>query len=171
MQNSPNIALIGMMGSGKTSIGSFLAAKIKKSFYDLDAEIETAYSMKISDIFLRYGEEYFRKIETKKLTTILKNRDNFVLSCGGGTFNAEKNRIFLKKNALTIYLKTDLDILINRVKKSDARPLLNNCNISEKLDIIFKEREKFYNYADIEISTNSSNIELITNNILNKINA
>ena len=96
---------------------------------------------------------------------------NYILSCGGGSFNKKENRILLKKHSIVIYLKTDINILVNRVKLSDARPLLKSCNLSDKLTQLFTEREKYYLDADIEICTNNSDINLITNQIITKLNA
>ena len=171
MQNKENIALIGMMGSGKTTIGEFLAKKLKKSFLDLDNEIEKQQQQKINDIFAKNGEDFFRELESKNLKNICTNNNNYILSCGGGSFNKKENRILLAKHAIVIYLKTDIDILVNRVKLSDARPLLKSCNLSDKLTQLFKEREKYYLDADIEICTNNSDINLITNQIITKLNA
>ena len=150
--NKKNICIMGLMGSGKSIIGKDLSKKLNLKFYDTDKEIELMTNKKISTIFKEEGESYFRDIEEKVCIEIL-SIDNCVVSLGGGSIISKKIRKIIKKNSYSIYLQVKLNNLQNRLKFSRKRPLLNkNLNYSEILKNILKDRQKYYEKADLIIN-------------------
>ncbi len=165
-----NISLIGMMGSGKTSVGELLVNKIKGfSFVDTDAEIVKQEQKTINDIFKNNGETYFRTIETDILREIFK-KDNQIISTGGGIVCKEENIQLLKGNSLVFYLKANDKILFERVKNNSERPLLNVDNMHEKIISLLEQRESLYEKAHFIISTDDKSIEKVTEEITGIIN-
>ena len=136
--------LIGMMGSGKSSVGKLLANKLQFSNIDIDKEIEKDEKLSIKEIFEKKGENYFREIESKYL---LRKRKLAVVSCGGGIILNKKNREFLRTNGYTIYLKSSIPTLEQRLLNKSSRPLLNNDNLKETLINIYSKRKTLYTSA------------------------
>ena len=152
--NKKNICIIGLMGSGKSMIGKDLSKYLNLNFYDTDKEIELKTKKKINEIFEKEGESYFRDIEEKVCIEILTN-DNCVISLGGGSIISKKIRKIIKKNSYSIYLQVTLNNLLNRLKFSRKRPLLNNnSNKSEIMRKLLKDRQKYYEKADLIINNN-----------------
>ena len=152
--NKKNICIMGLMGSGKSVIGKDLSKNLNLKFYDTDKEIELKTNKKISTIFKEEGESYFRDIEEKVCCEIL-TINNCVISLGGGSIISKKIRKIIKKNSYSIYLQVKLNNLQNRLKFSKKRPLLNkNLNNSEILKNILKDRQKYYEKADLIINNN-----------------
>ena len=143
--------LIGMMGSGKSSVGKLLANKLQFSIIDIDKEIEKDEKLSIKEIFEKKGENYFREIESKYL---LRKRKSAVVSCGGGIILNKKNREFLRTSGYTIYLKSSIPTLEKRLLNKNSRPLLNNDNLKETLINIYSKRKTLY--------TSSANTTIIT---------
>jgi shikimate kinase len=143
--------LIGMMGSGKSSVAKLLANKLHFSNIDIDKEIEKDEKLSIKEIFEKKGENYFREIESKYL---LRKRKLAVVSCGGGIILNKKNREFLKTNGYTIYLKSSIATLEQRLLNENSRPLLSNDNLKETLINIYTKRKTLY--------TSSANTTIIT---------
>jgi len=152
-----NICLIGLMGSGKSVLGKLLSTKFKMKYYDSDKLIEQNLNKTINQIFLEHGEDHFRKIEEDVVLSLL-NKKNCVISLGGGSILSSLTRKTLLKNSFTIYLKVDVEILHDRLKKSKKRPLIKNINIIDKLLDLAKEREKYYTQSNL-IVNNSKNAE------------
>lgn len=166
-----NIALIGMMGSGKTTVGNLLKEELNNfTFIDTDTKIIEKENKSINEIFSMYGEEYFRNIETEILKNILNN-DNQIISTGGGIIKSEENIKLLKENATVIYLKASAEKLYERVKNNKERPLLNTENMLKKIKQLLNERENNYNKADYTINTDNKSPKEITNEIIGIINA
>ena len=167
--NKKNICIMGLMGSGKSIIGKDLSKYLNLNFYDIDKEIELKTKKKISEIFEKEGELYFRNIEEKVCIEILTN-DNCVISLGGGSIISKKIRKIIKKNSLSIYLQVKLNNLQNRLKFSRKRPLLNkNENNSEILKNIFKDRQKYYEKADLIINNDGDKSQSL-NEIKSQLN-
>ena len=143
--------LIGMMGSGKSSVGKLLANKLQFSNIDIDKEIEKDEKLSIKEIFEKKGENYFREIESKYL---LRERNSAVVSCGGGIILNKKNREFLRTNGHTIYLKSSIPTLEKRLLNENGRPLLSNDNLKETLINVYSKRKTLY--------TSSANTTIIT---------
>ncbi len=150
--NKKNICIMGLMGSGKSIIGKDLSKNLNLKFYDTDKEIELMTNKKISEIFKEDGESFFRDIEEKVCIEVL-TINNCVVSLGGGSIISKKIRKMIKHNSYSIYLQVKLNNLQNRLKFSKKRPLLNkNLNNSEILKNILKDRQKYYEKADLIIN-------------------
>tara|TARA_B110000438_G_C15767862_1_gene630469 strand:+ start:958 stop:1518 length:561 start_codon:yes stop_codon:yes gene_type:complete len=154
-QNRKNIALVGHMGSGKTILGLLISKKLDLAYIDSDQLIEKNLKNTINDIFNNEGEAYFRHIEEE---TVLKctNKTNLVLSLGGGAILSKKIRKRLKDNFFTVFIDTDIDILVERLKKSKRRPLINNTNIEDKIKELDIKRRKFYLLSDIILKSQTT---------------
>ena len=163
-----NMTLIGLMGSGKSIIGKELSTYYGIKLYDSDNEIEKKVGQKISDIFKNKGEIYFRAIEEKVCLDLLE-KENCIISLGGGGITSIKTRNKIEKNSFSIYLKVDVDILVKRLSNSIKRPLLKNKDKKNKLNEIYKERKKYYNDANLIIE-NNFNKKYVLENIKKSIN-
>jgi shikimate kinase len=162
---SKTIVLVGMMGAGKTSVGRRLAAALGVPFRDADNEIEAAAGCTISDIFELFGEEAFRAGERKVLTRLLREPPH-VLATGGGAFMDPSTRAKIKERAISVWLKADLDLLVERVSRKDHRPLLQNTDRRAKLEKLLAEREPTYTQADITVLSDDGPHETVVKNIL-----
>ena len=163
------IVLIGMMGSGKTSVGKELAKKLNLSFIDIDQEIEKKYQMNIFKIFRKKGESFFRKIE-ENMSCKLINGKPCVISIGGGGFLNKKIRNTIKINAISIWINTSLDKIYQRLNKSkNKRPLLNYKNLKKSIKEIYDKRKPIYKKADYKIQIKSDNKKIIVENIIKKL--
>ena len=149
MKLKENIVFLGMMGSGKTSIGSLVAKKLNLDFIDIDKEIEKELGLSIKKIFLNKGEDYFRKFEEKITIKKLRLKPT-VISLGGGAFLNSNIRKEVLKNHLSFWLNWDHKILINRIKNSKKRPLAINSTNNQLIDLI-KKRSTIYSKALYEI--------------------
>ena len=164
-----NIALIGMMGSGKSTVAKLLVNQLKGfSLVDTDEVIVKSQKISINEIFEKYGEKTFRTIETEQLKKILK-KDNQVIATGGGIVISEDNLNNLLNSSILIYLKADADELYNRVKNNKGRPLLNDCDMKEKIINILEKREDKYIKAHFTINTTNKTPDIIVKEILEKI--
>ena len=167
--NKKNICIMGLMGSGKSIIGKDLSKYLNLNFYDTDKEIELMTKKKINEIFEEEGESYFRDIEEKVCIEILTN-DNCVISLGGGSIISKKIRKKIKNNSYSIYLQVTLNNLLNRLKFSRKRPLLNNnSNKSEIMRKLLKDRQKYYEKADLIINNNGDKFKTL-NQIKSQLN-
>ena len=143
------IVLIGMMGAGKSSLGTRLAKRLKLAFVDADAEVEAAAGMSIAEIFEAHGEAAFRDGERRVIARLLKTGPQ-VLALGGGAFVDAATRAEVLDKAISIWLDVPVDELVERVKrKPGKRPLLANTDVHEKLATLMREREPLYAEADI----------------------
>lgn len=165
-----NIALIGMMGAGKTTISKLLIQKLSGfSFVDTDDLIVKSEKMSINDIFALKGEEYFRKIESEALASILFN-DNQIISTGGGIVKSSTNLELLKEKSIIFYLKASVDTLYERVKNNKERPLLNDSDILKKIELLLCERKRLYEKAHFVIDTDGKSLNLVVSEIIEKLN-
>ena len=163
MKSKENIVFLGMMGSGKSSLGSLISKKLNLDFYDTDNVIEKKTGMKISKIFKEKGEIFFRRVEEKISLEILKKK-NIVIALGGGAFLNKKIMKEILKNHLSFWLKWNNKVLIQRIKNSQKRPLAFNLDDNELINLI-KKRSKIYSKAKFKINCNN----LTKNQIINKI--
>ena len=152
---SRSIVLVGMMGAGKSSIGKKLAHRLNMAFSDADDEIETAAGMKISEIFERFGEEYFRDGERRVIARLIEGKP-MVIATGGGAFINDETRELIRKKALSIWLDADLEILVERVSRRQHRPLLTGKNPRDVLRALGEVRNPIYAQADLHIRTDTS---------------
>ncbi len=139
-----NIVLVGLMGSGKTSVGKVLALSLEMNFVDTDKLIEEREQKTIPEIFEKFGEEYFRDLETKTIEELTK-RNNYVISTGGGAVTREVNLPLLKNNSYVIFLDTTLECIYLRVVGNPNRPLLANApDLMERIISLAKIRKPLY---------------------------
>ena len=146
------LLLVGMMGSGKTSVGRILAQKLKLPFVDSDKEIEKSTGFTISDLFARYGEEEFRKGEEKVMARLLSGPP-CVLSSGGGAFLSESTRKLAQKSAFSIWIKVDAEVISNRTQGRTHRPLVPSVDNQEVIQEFFQKSAPFFAEADITVDS------------------
>ena len=152
MDSNKNIIFLGMMGSGKSSIGSLVSKKLKLPFIDIDNLIEESLRMSITEIFENKGEDYFRKLEEKITLKSLKNKKN-VIALGGGGFINDNIRKEVLSNHISFWLDCDESILLQRIRNSKKRPLVFKSTDKEIKEII-KKRIKVYSKAQFKINCN-----------------
>ena len=155
------ICVIGMPGSGKSTIGRALSDYLKFDFYDTDEQIEIESQSKIKDIFNNEGEEYFRKLERSIFRKLILKK-KIVVSTGGGIILKNKD---LLKQSFNIYLKCDLETLIKRTSRNKNRPLLKN-NVEKNIKILFNDRKEIYNNSSDFTINATSNIQKTIKTIL-----
>ena len=159
-----NLVLLGLMGVGKTTLGKVVAKKQGLKFIDTDLMIEKNCSMKISEIFKKRGEKFFRLEEKKEVLKSLKET-NSVIALGGGAFLNKIVRDNILKNAISIWLDIDLKTLNQRIKWNKKRPLLNTENKRERIYKLYNERKNIYKLANHKIDCNN----LTKDNIIKEI--
>ncbi len=144
------IVMVGMMGAGKTAVGQALAERLGVRFLDSDEEIVRAANMSIAEIFERDGEAFFRDRESEVIARLLDS-EPAVLSTGGGAFLAERNRDLIRERGVSVWLKADLELLWNRVKHKDTRPLLRTPDPKATLTEIYQARVPVYALAELAV--------------------
>ena len=164
MKSKKNLVFLGMMGSGKSSIGSLIAKKLQLNFIDIDNVIENELGLSIKKIFETKGENYFRKFEEKTTLKKLKSSST-VISLGGGAFSNKEIRKEVIKNHISFWLNWSNDILLNRIKDSKKRPLAFNSSKNEIIDLI-KKRSNIYSKALYKIECDNLTKNEIVKEIL-----
>lgn len=167
-QNHPldkPIVLVGLMGAGKSTVGKRLANALHVDFVDSDNEIAEAAGCSISEIFETYGETMFRDLEKRVLMRLLSSGPA-VIATGGGAFMNEEIRAEIKARTLSIWLRADLEVLVERVSRRDTRPLLKSGDKREILQRLMDERYPVYAEADITIDSNSGPHDTVVADIL-----
>lgn len=144
------IALIGLMGVGKSTVGRRLARRLGLPFADGDTEIEEAAGMTVSDIFSLYGEEEFRAGEARVMKRLVEGPP-MVLATGGGAVMNPETRALLKEKALTVWMRADLQVVAERVRRRDTRPLLRGRDPLETLKRMAEVRYPIYAFADVTV--------------------
>ena len=165
------------MTSGKSTLGRILANVIGWRFYDLDKELEGQEGMKVTEIFEKKGESYFRQKESEKLKELSRVK-KVIISLGGGTIANEENSKFISNSGKTIYLKVDPEIIYTRIKKKTDRPLFKEFVLAEnskedfirKISSMLKEREKYYLKADLIFNVDNSPIGITVDKLAKIIN-
>lgn len=147
---SKSIVLVGLMGAGKTAIGTILAEKLGCPFLDSDEEIVAASKMSIKEIFERDGEDFFRQKEAQVIARLMAGTPS-ILSTGGGAFMSADIRAAISAQNVSVWLKGDLDLLWERVKAKDTRPLLMNDDPFGTLKALYDTRSPIYALADIQV--------------------
>lgn len=164
-----NIVLIGFMGAGKSTVSDYLSKKFAMDVVEMDQVIVEREGMSISDIFAIHGEEYFRNLETNLLIE-MQARQNVIISCGGGVAMRERNVKEMKKNGRVVLLTALPETILERVKDSDERPLLNG---HKDVDYIAKlmevRREKYEAAADVLVSTDNKTVMEICEELIQKL--
>jgi len=149
------IFIVGMPGSGKSTMAKYLSSETSFKYLDLDEEIEFKSKKSVSKIFEIDGEESFRVLEKETLDEIIQKEEKFILATGGGTPSYDDNMEKMNKNGITIFLNTSPEILIERISRKNKRPLFNSTNVREKVSKIFDERIKFYKRSKHTIINNN----------------
>jgi shikimate kinase len=155
-----SVVFVGLMGAGKTAIGRKVAGALGLSFIDSDHEIESVSRMTIPELFERYGEAEFRALEQRVILRLLENGPQ-VLSTGGGAFINAQTREAVQAHGVSIWLRADIDLLMERVSKKQNRPLLKNDNPRAVLVRLMEERYPVYGLADITVLTRDERKEVI----------
>ena len=170
-KNKNNIILVGMPASGKTTIGKLISERLEDyAFIDTDSLIEKTQGLSISNIFEKFGEDYFRILEHDTIKMIC-NGKNKIISVGGGAFENPDNRISLLTFGKVFYLKTDIDMLYYRISEDTTRPLLQKENPRLILQNLLKRREENYKKAHFTIDTSSMSENEIIRFIINEANS
>ena len=151
MKIKKKIVLIGMMGSGKSTIGALLSKKMNMNFIDLDTKIETIEKQTVSQIFKLKGEKYFRAIEVETVLSLLNSKEkDLVLSLGGGSFLDEKIRKYVKNFSSSFWLNWRPSTIIKTIRKSTKRPLIQGLN-DQKIKKMILDRNRYYAKSDFKI--------------------
>lgn len=165
--NKP-IVLVGMMGAGKSTVGTRLAKKLRVSFYDTDNLVQEMAGCSMDDIFKYAGEDFFRAKERQVIEELL-NLTNCVISTGDGVFIDNINRKFIKEKAISIWLRADYETIFERVSRRNTRPTLRTDNREELVNQLIKERYPLYEKADICVNSGEGPHMLIVDDIIRKI--
>ena len=145
--------LVGMPSSGKSSLAKIIGKEINIQFIDLDKEIEIVEKRSINEIFNIKGEDYFRKIESEVLNSIIKSNESFIMATGGGTPCYNDNMKIINNNGVSIFLDVKISELKNRLKNKKDRPLLNRYeDKGQILKIMYNERKSYYYESNYTIS-------------------
>jgi shikimate kinase len=163
-----NIVLTGFMGTGKTAVGKELARILDVPLIDVDSDIEKSERMTINDIFKQHGETKFREIETGMIKKI-SQRENIVISTGGGAVMKDENMEALKRNGIVICLMASPETILLRVSNNSDRPLLQGENPLRKIEDLLHLRQPFYDKADIILDTENRTPLQIAEEIIERI--
>lgn len=165
-----SVVLIGLMGAGKSAIGRRLGKRLGLPFVDADKEIEAAAGKTINEIFAEHGEDYFRDGERRVIARLLDGGP-IVLATGGGAYMNERTRAEIAERGLSVWLKADLDILMERVSRRDTRPLLKAGDPRKIMQNLMDERYPVYAGADITIESRNVPHEVILEEIVEALAA
>jgi len=159
------VALVGLMGAGKSAIGRRLAQRLRLPFVDADDEIERAAGCSISEFFERFGEAEFRNGERRVISRLLEGPPH-VLSTGGGAYIDPATRALMREKALTVWLRADLDVLFDRVKKRAHRPLLRQGDPREILRRLMEQRYLIYAESDLVVESTAQPADRTTEQVI-----
>jgi shikimate kinase len=163
-----NIILTGFMGVGKTSVGTRLANDLGYTFVDTDTLIEADQKMPITDIFSKFGETYFRKVEIKIILEVM-GRESQVVSTGGGAVIRDENRAAFKKAGFVVCLTARPEVIFERIRRETHRPLLQTPDPIAKIKELLDTRAKFYAQADACIDTSEKSVDTVISEIKERI--
>jgi shikimate kinase len=161
-----SVVLVGMMGAGKTAVGKVLALQLGVEMRDSDAEIEASAQLSIAEIFARYGEPFFREKETAVIARLLAGPP-CILSTGGGAWMSQENRDLLTRDAAVVWLKADLELLWQRVRHKNTRPLLRTADPRASLSALYEQRLPMNGLARYHVAVAPSwSVEETTEHVL-----
>ena len=163
-----HVVLVGMMGTGKTAVGRALARRLKRPFYDTDRLIEAREGRPIPVMFESSGEAHFRDVEAAVIREVAAKPAG-VIATGGGALLREENRAALTQRGVLIWLKADLETMVNRTKGRSTRPLLNVQDRRAQLAALLAERSPHYAVADVSVETTGKHVEEVTQMIVHRI--
>ena len=160
-----SITLIGLMGAGKSTVGRKLSQMLGLPFHDTDSEIETAAQMSVAELFAAYGEPEFRALEARVVARLSRDGPQ-VLATGGGAYMSAETRLLLRERAITVWLKADVDVLMERVQRRGNRPLLAAADPRGVMLGLIEKRYPVYAEADITINSRNVRREVIAEEIV-----
>ncbi|MHA6642590.1 shikimate kinase [Mesorhizobium sp. A623] len=160
-----SIVFVGLMGAGKTAIGRKVASALSLPFIDSDHEIETVSRMTVPELFEQYGEPEFRTLEQRVILRLLESGPQ-ILSTGGGAFMNEHTREAIAGHGVSVWLKADLDLLMERVAKKQNRPLLKDPDPRGVLERLMGERHPVYAMASVTVETRDDRKETIAAEVI-----
>lgn len=163
------IVLIGLMGAGKTTVGTALSKELGLNFFDADNVLEKEAGRTIPQIFEAEGEPYFRDLERKTIRDLVRRPQRVVISVGGGAFMDSATRRLIQDKAISIYLDASSEELKRRVGSGEGRPLLDGVDIGHKLRILKEERDPIYRGADYIIVTKSESVDETVRRVIKAI--
>lgn len=163
-----SVVFVGLMGAGKTAIGRKVASMLGLPFIDSDHEIETASRMSIPELFERYGEAEFRALEQRVIQRILEGGAQ-VLSTGGGAYMNSQTRRTISERAVAVWLRAELDVLMERVAKKQNRPLLKNADPRAVMQRLMDERYPVYAEADVTVLTRDEKKDVIATEVIDAL--
>ncbi|MEK8129870.1 shikimate kinase [Paenibacillus filicis] len=158
-----NVVLIGMMGTGKSTVGQELARRLGFAFVDSDAEVEQRQGMTIKDMFAQLGEPAFREAETDTIRTIM-GKPGQVVATGGGAVLAEAGRAAMQEGGFVVALRAGVETIIRRVREDQNRPLLQG-DVEERVRTIMESRKHAYDFAELKVDTDGRSVEDIADEI------
>ncbi|MCX7919753.1 MAG: shikimate kinase [bacterium] len=171
MEKPNNIILTGFMGTGKTTIGKLLAVKLNWSYIDTDAVIEERLQMSITTIFAKFGEPYFRDVESAVIREIMQKNQQ-VIATGGGIVLREQNVTVMKSNGIILWLTAPAEVIYKRIQSDTTRPLLQVADPLQRIKELLHERIPYYAKADLVIDTSTKApeelVELIHSSLMLK---
>lgn len=162
------VVLVGLMGAGKTRVGRLLASRLNREFIDADSEIEASAGCSIEDIFARHGEEAFRDGERRVIERLMGTR-NSVIATGGGAFANARTRADVRARGVSVWLRADLDVLVERVSQRNDRPLLKEGDRRATLARLMTERHPCYAEADITVESGTGGPDLVVESIVSAL--
>ena len=172
--SNDKITLIGMMGTGKSKFGRLVAKNLNFNFYDVDTLIENKFKNSIKNLFMKYGEPFFRNIEAetikKLICNIRKNNEKVIISIGGGGFENKKTRELLLQYTNVIWLNTTVNILVERVGEGSKRPMIKG-DVKESINRLLKKRTRFYSLSHYQLDTYKLSQKQVTEEIIKLISS
>ncbi|NLV17285.1 MAG: shikimate kinase [Syntrophomonadaceae bacterium] len=170
MDKKKNIVLIGFMGTGKTAVGTRLAARLGREFVDTDKEVEKVTGLAVRDIFLKHGQTRFRSEEALIVQKLAAGK-GLVIATGGGSIINPENLTLLKEDGILVCLQAEPEEILRRVnKKRHTRPLIKKSMTAEDILELLRERQEYYDNADLFVDTSRLEPDEIVNKILQKLN-
>ena len=167
------LVIVGLMGAGKTRIGRQLASTMGLNFYDSDDEIEQAAGMPVSEIFERFGEDYFRDGERRVIERLVDESyaasSHYVIATGGGAIMTKETQDLLLAKTHLVWVRADIDVMVERTARRDTRPLLKSGDPREILTTLMNKRYPVYEKADIVVESHNGPVEAVMNQALDKI--
>lgn len=164
------VVLVGLMGAGKSTVGRRLAKVLGLEFHDSDQEIVEAAGCSIADIFEFYGEASFRDIERKIITNLL-GKEPLIMATGGGAFMQPELRQMIQEHAISVWLRAEIDVLVDRVSRKSTRPLLEKGDKRVIMEKLMAERYPVYEQAHIVVDSGNGPHELVVEGIVDKLEA
>ncbi len=160
-----NIVLVGFMGTGKTAVGKRLAAILNKKFYDTDHEIEKVTGLNIQQILRKHGEKRFQSEEDLAIKRLAR-KENSVIAIGGGVVLDSENTKFLTENGIIICLTAEPEVVYERVKRRNSRPLLKKVTTYDSITEMMVQRDDLNKYADFHVDTSNLEFQEIIEQII-----